>query len=279
MAPLTRFGLRLPTAPPADTRIDPLAWLSERAEAAESSGFDSLWVADRPADVIGDGPTAAGRAGPLEAYTVLGALATRTERARLGALVTAVDARAPSIVSKQVTALDRLSGGRAVLGLGAGDGRFDALEDALRICRAMFGPESASVEGRVHQVVGAANRPSPVQAHLPIVVGGGGEERALPLAVALADGCNLPGPPATLRRNADRILELCERHERDRATFSVTALVAPEPGDPRAAVAALASVLASGIDGVVLDVTADIRPDDIAALGAALVDAYGPAGN
>lgn len=289
MPPLTRFGLRLPTAVAADARADPLAWLSERARAAESAGFDSLWVADRPADVLDAVPAAADRTGPLEAYTVLGALAMRTERVRLGALVTAVDARSPSIVSKQVTALDRLSGGRAVLGLGAGAaprpgqsppptaGRFDALEDALRICRAMLGSEPASVEGRVHRVAGAANRPSPLQDRLPIVVGGGDEERTLPLAVALADGCNLTGSPDLLRRELDRIGELCEVHARDRAGFSVTALVVPETGDPRAAAAALAPVLGAGVDGLVLDVPATMRPDDIAALGAALVDVCGPA--
>lgn len=270
---LTRLGLRLPAAVPADAGAAPLAWLSERAVAAESSGFDSLWVADRPSDVIGGAPAVADDMEPLEAYTVLGALATCTTRARLGALMTSLDSRPPSILAKQVTALDRLSRGRAVLGLATGP--VDAFEDALRTCRAMLGDDATSVGGGAHQVVTAPNRPGPVQARLPIVVGGV-DEQTLRVVVALADGCFVVGPPAVLQRQADRVSELCRESGRDRTELSVIALV-PITGPDAAAVAeAMEPVLAGGVDGLVLEPDGPFEVDDVVALGASLVGRVGP---
>lgn len=319
MALRTRFGLRLATGGPALGGEDALARLTDMARVAESSGFDALWVPDRPSDVLRDGAVDDAAGHPLEAYTLLGALAMRTSRARLGALVTAAGWRAPSIVAKQVTTLDRLSGGRAVLGLGAGrlpgplmdraaggsgPDPFDGLDDALRICRAMLDEEAATVRGHDGGVSGAANRPRPVQARLPIVVGGNGERRTLPLAVQHADGCNLVGAPETLASKVATIRRLCEEHDRDPADIDVTALVSavagagpaeverrlarlvpvrggPQPllvsGEPATLVAQLAPVLSSGVDGVVLDLAAGADPDVLGELGGTLVDTFGTA--
>jgi alkanesulfonate monooxygenase SsuD/methylene tetrahydromethanopterin reductase-like flavin-dependent oxidoreductase (luciferase family) len=303
MAFQTRFGLRLPTSGSAADGDDALARLVELCTVAEASGFDTVWVPDRPADA-------------LEAYTLLGALAIRTSRLRLGPLVTSVGWRSPALVAKQVTTLDVLSGGRAVLGLGAGRvagpldesgaatvDRFDDLEDALRICRAMFLDEAATVAGRRHHVTDAANRPRPVQpGGVPIVVGGNGEHRSLPLAVTLADGCNLIGPPELLESRVAAVGRLCDVQGRDRATFSVTALAtvvvgatAGETerrleqfglarqgpagplvvGEPSVVVAQLGRMLAAGVDGLVLDLPDGADPGALGALGRALGDAVG----
>ena len=303
MAYRTRFGLRLPAGGSTADDGGRLARLVELCTVAEETGFDTLWVADQPSDAE-------------EAYTLLGALATLTSSARLGPLVTSVGWRSPALAAKQMTTVDLLSGGRAVLGLGAGrvagplhesDGapvdRFDELEDALRICRAMFLEDSATVSGRRYQVTDAANRPRPAQPDgVPIVVGGSGEHRTLPLAVALADGCNLIGPPELLESKLRTVRRLCETQARDRASFSVSALVtvvvgasageaerrlerlalvkAPTAplvvGEPSVVVAQVGALLATGVDGVVLDLPDGADPHVLGALGDALGNAFGP---
>src|SRR5207237_4629205 len=134
----------------------------------------------------------------LEGYTLLGALAARTQRVTLGTLVTGVTYRNPALLAKEVTTLDIISSGRAVLGIGAawydveheGLGvdfppvgeRMDRLEEALRICRAMFTEERPTFEGRYYRIEEARNLPRPVQeGGPPIMVGGGGEKRTLRL--------------------------------------------------------------------------------------------------
>src|SRR5262245_14875821 len=91
--------------------------LSDIALAADESGLDTLWVADH---LLQADPTAVADSEMLEATTTLGFLAGRTERIRLGAMVSAATFRAPAILIKAVTTLDVLSGGRAWLGIGAG---------------------------------------------------------------------------------------------------------------------------------------------------------------
>ncbi len=115
--PITRFGLQLPSftypgVPDADL-FDRVAAI---AVTAEEAGFDSLWVMDHFYQIQGVGP----RTDPMfEAYTLLGGLAARTTRARLGALVTGVTYRNPALLAKIVTTLDVMSRGRAILGIGA----------------------------------------------------------------------------------------------------------------------------------------------------------------
>src|ERR1700678_4091141 len=153
MTALTRFGLQIPSFTYGDHGDD--EGLFERvasiAVTAEEAGFDSVWVMDHLFQIPGIGTVDE----PMfEAYTLLGGLAARTEKARLGAMVTGVTYRNPALLAKEVTAIDVVSGGRAVLGIGAawfeteheGLGfefpplteRFDRLEEALTICRAMF---------------------------------------------------------------------------------------------------------------------------------------------
>src|SRR5579875_113342 len=135
------------------------------AAAADDSGFDSLFVMDHFYQI---GSIGAATQPMLEAYTLLGALAARTHRVRLATLVTGITYRNPALLAKIVTTLDIVSAGRAMLGIGAawneeehrGYGfafppvreRMDRLEEALRIVRAMFREERATVRGRYYSV-------------------------------------------------------------------------------------------------------------------------------
>src|ERR1700730_9275106 len=162
----------------------------------------------------------------LEAYTTLGALAASTSRVRLATLVTGVTYRNPSLLAKMVTTLDIISGGRAILGLGAawhdleheGLGfdfppageRLDRLEEALQICRAMFREESPTFDGRYYRVHGATNVPRPLQVGgPPILVAGGGEKRTLRLVAKYADACNVTGDLAMIRHKVDVLDRHC----------------------------------------------------------------------
>ena len=158
---LTRFGLQIPsfTYHGVSDR-DLFARVVDIAIAAEESGFDSLSVMDHLYQIPNVGP----RADPmLEAYTLLGRIAARTAKVSLGTMVTGVTYRNPALLAKQVTTLDVVSAGRAMLGIGAawnedehagyGFGfpsvreRLDRLEEALQICRAMFREPSPSFNG------------------------------------------------------------------------------------------------------------------------------------
>src|SRR5471032_3295083 len=155
---ITRFGLQIPNftyAGVADR--DLFERVADIATAAEASGFDSVWVMDHVYQIANVGPSSDPM---LEAYTLLGALAARTQKVSLGTMVTGVTYRNPALLAKEVTTLDIISSGRAILGIGAawndeehaGYGfdyppvpeRLDRLEDALQICRAMFTEEAPS---------------------------------------------------------------------------------------------------------------------------------------
>jgi len=140
-----------------------------------------------------------------------------------------------------VTALDVLSGGRAVLGIGAAwfeaeheglgfefpslSERFDRLEEALKICRAMFTEDAPSFDGRYYRIQGAVNRPRPVHAGgPPILIGGGGERRTLRLVAEYADACNLFGDVDTVRHKLDVLARHCDDMGRDPATITKTRL-------------------------------------------------------
>jgi F420-dependent oxidoreductase-like protein len=247
MTLLTKFGLQIPSFTYGDRGAvgdggDDGHGLFEQvvsiATTAESAGFDSVWVMDHLFQIPGIGTVDE----PMfEAYTLLGGLAARTTRARLGAMVTGVTYRNPGLLAKEVTALDVLSGGRAVLGIGAawfetehnGLGfdfpplaeRFERLEEALKICRSMFTEDAPSFEGRFYRINGAMNRPRPVQAGgPPILVGGGGERRTLRLVAEHADACNVFGDAATVRHKLEVLARHCDDVGRDPATITKTRL-------------------------------------------------------
>jgi F420-dependent oxidoreductase-like protein len=189
----------------------------------------------------------------LEAYSTLAALAARTTSVRLGALVTGVTYRNPAILAKTVTTLDVISGGRAILGIGAawnedehrGYGvefppvreRMDRLDEALTICRAMFTEERPTFAGRHYRAHAALNVPRPVSpGGPPILVGGGGEQRTLRIAAKHADMTHwFPLGLEVLRHKTEVLERHCEAAGRDpstiRRTMATPVLVAANERD------------------------------------------------
>ena len=252
------------------------------ARAAEASGFDSLWVPDHAhQNPIGGGPSMP----MLEAYSFLAALAVATTTVRLGALVSPVTFRHPALLAKTVATLDVLSGGRAVLGIGAAwdatehaaygidfpplAERYERLEETLQICAALLGPEPATFTGGRHALKDAWSSPPPVHAHVPVLVGGGGERRTLSLVARYADACNFFGEPTDIAPKLAALRAHCERVGRDpeEITTTVGLIAAGDPGEVRRLVE---TRLEAGIDGVILFGGSAPSARQVAAWGAAL---------
>jgi F420-dependent oxidoreductase-like protein len=232
---MTKFGIQLPNFSGVDP-ADLFEHVAGLATAAENSGFDSVWVMDHFFQL----PPLGGPDQPmLEAYTLLGALAARTQRVQLGTLVTGVTYRNPAILAKIVTTLDVISRGRAILGIGGawydvehqGLGvdfppapvRLDRLEEAVQICRALFTGDDVSFDGQYYQLDHARNLPRPVQPGGPrIMIGGGDEKRTLRLVAQYADQCNVTGNVATLARKIEVLHRHCATVGRDPAEIGVT---------------------------------------------------------
>jgi F420-dependent oxidoreductase-like protein len=211
--------------------------LSDIATTAESSGFDSVFVMDHLHQIASIGPP---ENWMLEGNTILAALAARTSNVNLGLLVGGVTYRNPALTAKITTTLDVISGGRALLGIGAAwfedehvaygfdfpslGERFERLEDALQIYRAMFTQETASVEGRHHSVRGAMNNPRPIRGDIPIMIGGSGEKKTLRMVAQYADASNFFGNPERMRHLIGVLEGHCERLGRDPSEITKTRL-------------------------------------------------------
>ena len=288
---MIRLGLQIPnfTYPgvPDEALFEAVAGL---AVAGERNGFDSIWVMDHFYQLPLLGPPDANM---LESYSLLGALAARTSTARLGTLVTGVTYRNPAILAKQVTTLDVISAGRAVLGIGAAwydvehaalgvafppvRERMDRLEEALQICRAMFRDERPTFAGRYYHVTEAINRPAPVQpGGPPILIGGQGEKRTLKLAAQYADAVNLTSDRGDIPRKIDVLAKHCADAGRDPSSINKTWLASAIVGSTRAEAERVRDQLlaARGLDWSSLDegfrtaLTARIligTPDELAA--------------
>jgi F420-dependent oxidoreductase-like protein len=235
---MTTFGLQLPDFAFGVPDAEMFDQVVARATAAEESGFSSLWVMDHFFQL----PVLGGATMPiLEAYTLLGAIAARTERVRLGTLVTGVTYRNPALVAKTVTTLDVISKGRAVLGIGAAwhdlehdalgfdfppvRERMDRLEEAVQICRAMFRDEAPTFKGTYYFIDGAYNVPRPVQpGGPPIMIGGGGEKRTLRLVAQYADLCNVAGGLDIVRQKLDVLAGHCAAVGREASEIKKTRL-------------------------------------------------------
>jgi F420-dependent oxidoreductase-like protein len=234
---MTTFGFQIPGFRHAGaTDAEMFDRTLAHAQAAERGGFTSVWVMDHFWQL----PPLGGPDEPiLEAYTLLAALAARTERVQLGTLVTGVTYRNPAMLAKIITTLDIISKGRAILGIGAawhdieheGLGfdfpgvkeRMDRLEEAVQICRAMFKDDHATFEGRYYSIKDARNLPRPIQPGGPkIMIGGGGEKRTLKLVAQYADQCNVTGDPDMIRHKIKVIHEHCAAVGRDPSEIAIT---------------------------------------------------------
>jgi F420-dependent oxidoreductase-like protein len=210
--------------------------LADIASSADEAGFERISVMDHFWQIGVVGPP---EREMLEAYTTLGFLAAHTTRAKLLTLVTGVVYRDPGLLAKAVTTLDVLSGGRAILGIGAawneeeskGLGllfpstkeRFERLEEALQICKQMFAGDETPYHGKHYQLERPLNSPLPLsRPHLPILIGGGGEKKTLRFVAQYADACNLfPGPD--LQHKLDVLKRHCDDVGRDYDTIEKTA--------------------------------------------------------
>ncbi len=203
---LVNFGL-----PGGASQIAPT--MAEVGRAAEEAGLDNLSVMDHYFQMEGMGLGDAS-APMLEAYTTLGFLAAHTTTVELQALVTGVTYRHPGLLAKVVTTLDVLSGGRAMLGIGAAwyerehlglgvpfpplSERFERLEETLQIVRQMWSDNDGPFEGVHYRLAETICSPPPLtRPHPPIMIGGTGEQKTLRLVAKYADACNLFAGPNT----------------------------------------------------------------------------------
>ena len=237
-----RVGLALPHYDYSLGSGRPLSFEAVASEAvrAERLGFDSVWVSDHffaSLERLGGG---AERYGSLEPTATLGALAGMTSRVRLGTLVLSAGFRHPALVAKAASAIDRLSGGRLELGLGAGwfadefEGfgypfgsvgeRFELLEETVGYLAALFDGEPASFRGTRFRMRDAYNHPRPLQEPPPLLLGGKGGPRLLRLAGRFADGWNTVWrwTPEAYAPRAAAALDACERSGRDPARFRLS---------------------------------------------------------
>jgi F420-dependent oxidoreductase-like protein len=254
--------------------------LADLAAAVDDTGLDTVWVTDH---LLQADPSSSFEAEMLEAYTTLGYLAARTERVRLGAMVSAVTYRAPSLLIKEVTTLDVLSKGRAWLGLGAGyqeeeakamglplppvGERFEALEETLRLAGQMWHGETAPFAGRRYRLERPISSPPPAtRPHPPILIGGVGERKTLRLVAEYADACNLfdiPDGGETIRRKLDVLADHCRRLGRPYAEIEKTVSTRLDRDESSDSFAARCRALAElGIEhAVVITDHAWVEPD------------------
>jgi F420-dependent oxidoreductase-like protein len=264
-----RLGLQIPdfTWPGGPPQLG--ATLARIARDADQAGYESLWVMDHFFQIGAIGPP---EREMLEAYTTLCYLAAVTSRVRLGTLVTGTHYRHPGILVKEVTTLDVLSGGRGILGIGAGwneqeslglgvpfptvSERFEQLEETLQIAIRMWAGDESPFQGTHFRLERPLNSPQALsKPHPPIVIGGGGERKTLRLVARYADGCNFFGGAATAQHKLEVLREHCEREGRDFGTIAKTIYypmdVGKEGTNVGRAVEDLGQLAAAGIDAAI----------------------------
>ncbi len=192
---------------------------------AEATGWDGAWYADHFM------PNAADNSGPTsECWTTLAALAVAVPRIRIGPLVTGNTYRHPAVLAKMAANVQEISGGRLVLGLGAGwqenehaaygiefstiGGRLGRLEEACAAIKGLLESERTNLAGRYYTLTDAPLAPKP-PAPIPLLIGGGGEKRTLRIAAKYADEWNVWGTPALLRQKQEVLDQHCESLGRD----------------------------------------------------------------
>lgn len=255
-----------------------------QAQEADAAGFDSVFVMDHFYQLPGLGTPDQPM---LEAYTALGGLATVTKNVQLGTLVTGNTYRNPTLLAKAITTLDVASQGRAILGIGTGwfelehdslgyefgtfTDRFNKLGEALQIILPMLEGERPTFEGKYYRVKEAMAEPR-FRDHIPLMIGGSGEKKTIPLAAKYFDHLNIIAGFDELPRKVAVVKERCEEIGRDPATLetsmlalavideNVTSDLIPDDFKQQAVVGSAESVadqiktkvLDAGVDGVIL---------------------------
>ena len=235
----------------------------DTAVAAEQAGFKWLTVMDHWFQMESFAPP---QEPMLEAYSALSYAAAKTERLKLGTLVTGVTYRHPGLLAKTVTTLDVLSGGRAFLGIGAawyerehkGLGvpfppvaeRFERLEETLEVCSQMWSDNDGAYEGKYYQLAETICSPRPFQSpRPPILIGGGGEKKTLRLVAQYADACNLfATTPGEIKRKLDILRGHCDAVGRDYDGIAKTIIGRVDPeGDVSPFLSAMEEYAALGV--------------------------------
>jgi F420-dependent oxidoreductase-like protein len=251
-----RAGLQIPNFNlPGTEPGDLLDKLTDIATTAEASGFDALYVMDHLHQLPGLGPQSNWM---LEGPTTLSALAARTKTINLGLMVGGITYRNPALHAKITTTIDVLSGGRAIMGIGAAwfedehkaydfhfgtlGERFERLEDGLQIMRAMFasGDETSTVAGKHHSVAGAYNNPK-VRSDIPILIGGSGEKKTLRMVAQYAQASNVFGDVAQIKHLMGVLDQHCADIGRDPSEIARTKLSTLILGDTAEAAEAKAA--------------------------------------
>ena len=242
--------------------------LTETAKVADQGGASLFTVMDHWFQMENLG----GPSEPmLEGYTTLGYLAGQTEHVRLSLLVTGTTYRYPGLLAKTVTTLDVLSGGRAMLGIGAAwydrehaglgvvfpstSDRFEWLEESLQICNQMWSDDDGPYAGKHFQLAETVCVPAPVQQpHPPILIGGNGERKTLRMVAQYADACNLFGEdPEVIAHKLEVLRGHCDTLGRDYDAIEKTMIVADDPlADTDAFLTSMGEYAALGISLITL---------------------------
>ena len=274
-----------------------------QAQEAEAAGFDSLFLMDHFYQLPGLG---APEEPMLEAYTALGGLATATERLQLGTLVTGNTYRNPTLLAKAITTLDVISQGRAILGIGTGwfelehdqlgyefgtfTDRFNKLYEALEIIVPMISGERPTFSGKYYRTQEAVANPR-FRDRIPLMIGGSGEKKTIPLAARQFDRLNIIAGFDQLAAKVAAKNRACEEIGRDPATLETSVLLTvvvddkatddmiPEAMRGRAVVGSAervadqirTEVLDKGVDGVIANMPlTGHQPGAVTAAGKAL---------
>src|SRR3954468_8767891 len=193
---------------------------------AERTGWDGIWVADHFMPMAGDLDV------PMhECWSVLAALAAAVPRVRLGALVAGITYRNPAVLTKQAITIDHISGGRLVLGIGAGwqenehaaygialgsiKERLDRFEEACQIVTGLLTEDRTTFAGNYYRITDAPLAPKAATGSLPVLIGGGGEKRTMRIAAQYADEWNVWGEPALMAAKRGVLDRHCEALGRD----------------------------------------------------------------
>jgi probable F420-dependent oxidoreductase len=214
--------------------------LLDEARAAENAGWHGIWLADHYMPNTGD--TTPARGDTYECWALLPALAAVTERIRIGTLVSPTSVHHPALLAKRAATIDWLSGGRMILGLGAGwqvnehhaygieleppGRRVTRFEEAIQIVRSMLSDESTTFHGSCYDITEAPCDPKPVQSPLPILVGTR-SPRMHRITARYADQWNTWAAPEQAAAPRAALFEACDAVGRDPATMwtSVNALM------------------------------------------------------
>ncbi len=297
-----KLGLQIPNFSYGTGVTELFPTVIAQAQEAEAAGFDSVFVMDHFYQLPGLGTPDQPM---LEAYTALGALATATNRVQLGTLVTGNTYRNPTLLAKAITTLDVISQGRAVLGIGTGwfelehdqlgyefgtfTDRFNTLGEALQIILPMLSGERPTFSGKYYRTVEAMANPR-FRDHIPLMIGGSGEKKTIPLAAKHFDHLNIIAGFDELPRKVEVVNRSCEAIDRDPATLETSMLVMavidenatadliPDDfrqnvvfgGAEQIAEQIETKVLAAGVDGVILSPITNINgyhPGGITAVG------------